>query len=62
MTYPVVRASSDIMVAYDYPAERVPITLIYDRRGKRAYSHLGAMSDAQIAKYVEPLLAQNVHR
>jgi thiol-disulfide isomerase/thioredoxin len=60
MTYPVVRASSDIMVAYDYPAERVPITLIYDRRGKRAHSHLGTMSEAQIAKYVEPLLAQSV--
>lgn len=57
MTYPVVRVSSDILAAFDYPAEKIPITLIYDRRGKRAHSHLGTLSAEQLAKYVEPLLA-----
>lgn len=59
MSYPVVRVSSDILAAFDYPAQQIPITLIYDRRGKRAHSHLGTLSAEQLAQYVEPLLAQN---
>ncbi|HWO21485.1 MAG TPA: TlpA disulfide reductase family protein [Kofleriaceae bacterium] len=59
MSYPVVRVGSDILAAFDYPAEKIPITLIYDRRGKRAHSHLGTLSSEQLAKYIEPLLAQH---
>ena len=34
MTYPVVRASSDIMMSFNYP-DRLPTTLIYDRGGRQ---------------------------
>ena len=57
MSYPVVRANSEILVSYDYP-KALPTTFIYDRRGKRAHAHVGPLRADQLAKYVEPLLAQ----
>jgi thiol-disulfide isomerase/thioredoxin len=57
MAYPVVRASSEILISYDYP-KALPTTFIYDRRGKRAHSHVGPLRADQLAKYLDPLLAQ----
>ena len=59
MSYPVVRASSDILAAFDFPTKRaIPITMIYDRRGKKAHHHVGQLHAEQLARYVDPLLAQ----
>jgi thiol-disulfide isomerase/thioredoxin len=57
MAYPVVRANSEIMVSYDYP-KALPTTFIYDRHGKRAHAHVGPLRAEQLAKLVDPLLAQ----
>lgn len=60
MEYPVVRLNSDIVSSYgaNYPRKGWPTTFIYDRRGQQVVEHPGAMSTAQLAKYIEPLLAQ----
>lgn len=57
MTFPVVRATSDIMSSYEYPAS-LPTTFIYDRGGTRRHVHVGAMRAAKIAELIEPLLGQ----
>ena len=57
MTYPVVRANSDIMVSYSYPGA-LPTTFVYDRGGKQVYSHVGPLRVEQLERLVEPLLAQ----
>lgn len=57
MAYPVVRASSDVLVSYDYP-KALPTTFIYDRQGKRAHYQVGALHADQLVKIVNPLLAQ----
>jgi thiol-disulfide isomerase/thioredoxin len=58
MAYPVVRVNSEIMISYDYP-KALPTTFIYDRRGKRAHYQVGPLHADQLAKLVDPLLAQN---
>jgi hypothetical protein len=60
MEYPVVRLNSDIVTSYgvNYPRKGWPTTFIYDRRGKQVTEHVGAMNTAQLAKYLDPLLAQ----
>jgi len=57
MEYPVVRTNSEIMVSYEYP-KALPTTFIYDRRGKRAHHQVGPLHADQLAKLVDPLLAQ----
>lgn len=47
MTYPVVRGSSDILVAYNYP-ESLPTTFIFDRGGKQIFSKVGGISAEEI--------------
>ena len=60
MEYPVVRLNSDIVASFGakYPPRGWPTTFIYDRRGQQVAENVGAMTSAQLAKYVEPLLAQ----
>jgi thiol-disulfide isomerase/thioredoxin len=58
MSYPVVRANSEIQISYDYP-QSLPTTFIYDRRGKRAHYQVGRLRADQLARLVDPLLAQN---
>ena len=58
MTYPVVRANSDIMVSYSYPGA-LPKTFVYDRSGKQVYSHVGPLRVDQLERLLAPLLAQN---
>jgi len=57
MTYPVVRANSDILVSYSYPGA-LPTTFVYDRGGKQVFSHVGPLRVEQLDKILEPLLAQ----
>jgi thiol-disulfide isomerase/thioredoxin len=57
MSYPVIRANSEILLSYEYP-KALPTTFIYDRRGKRTHSHVGPLRAEQLAKLVEPLLAK----
>jgi thiol-disulfide isomerase/thioredoxin len=58
MTYPVVRANSDLMVSYNYP-EQLPTTLIYDRKGKQVYRHVGVLRESQLDALLGRLVAQN---
>ncbi len=57
MTYPIVRATSDILVAYKYP-EGLPTTFVFDRGGRQAYHHMGPMEESAIARVLEPLVTQ----
>ena len=58
MTYPVVRANSDILVSYNYP-DALPTTFIFDRGGKQVFSHVGPLHEQKLAQILEPLVAQN---
>jgi thiol-disulfide isomerase/thioredoxin len=57
MTYPVVRANSDILVSFSYPGS-LPTTYIFDRTGKQqGRPHIGALHEAQLDHILAPLLA-----
>jgi len=47
MTYPVVRANSDLMVSYNYP-DALPTTFVFDRSGKQVYSHVGPLRESEL--------------
>lgn len=57
MSYPVVRYNSDILFSYGDPPV-LPMTFIYDRRGKLVHRPRGTLHADQLVKLVEPLLAQ----
>lgn len=57
MTYPVIRASSDILLSYNYPGA-LPTTFIYDRSGRRVYDHVGPLKVADLQRVLDPLVAQ----
>jgi cytochrome c biogenesis protein CcmG/thiol:disulfide interchange protein DsbE len=57
MSYPVVRDTTEIRSSYGNP-KNLPTTFIYDRRGKLMHSPRGALHAAQLAKLLDPLLAQ----
>jgi thiol-disulfide isomerase/thioredoxin len=56
MTFPVVRATSDILISYDYPGS-LPTTFIYDRSGRQAYTHVGALSAEKLEQILGPLIS-----
>lgn len=56
MTYPVVRANSDIMIAYSYPGA-LPTTFVFDRSGKQVYSHVGPLRVEQLERLLDPMIA-----
>jgi thiol-disulfide isomerase/thioredoxin len=58
MSFPVIRATSDILVSYEYPAS-LPTTFIFDRGGRQIHSHVGALRAEKLAQMLEPLVAQN---
>jgi thiol-disulfide isomerase/thioredoxin len=60
MTFPVVRANSDILVSYDYPGS-LPTTFIFDRTGHQAHTHVGALSTEKLVAIVDPLLAASAN-
>jgi thiol-disulfide isomerase/thioredoxin len=55
MTYPVVRSTADIMVAYSNP-DRLPTTYVFDRTGKKALSQIGAVGETQLASLFNQLV------
>ncbi|HEY4243473.1 MAG TPA: TlpA disulfide reductase family protein [Kofleriaceae bacterium] len=55
MTYPVVRASSDIMVSYGYP-DALPTTFVFDRGGKQIAQHVGGIHESQLSALLDPLV------
>jgi thiol-disulfide isomerase/thioredoxin len=57
MTYPIIRASSDIMVSYNYP-QALPTTFIYNRSGKRVYTHVGPLAEDQLASLLDQYVAE----
>lgn len=59
MTYPVVRASSDIMMSFNYP-DRLPTTLIYDRGGRQVFSHIGPLREDDLDSLLGRLAAQKI--
>jgi thiol-disulfide isomerase/thioredoxin len=57
MTYPVVRANSDLMTSYNYP-DALPTTFVFDRSGKQVYSHTGALRESDLDSLLGQLVAQ----
>jgi thiol-disulfide isomerase/thioredoxin len=57
MTYPVVRASSDVMVSYNYP-DALPTTFVYDRSGRQVFSHVGPLRESELDSLLGQLVAQ----
>ncbi|MGE0551452.1 MAG: TlpA family protein disulfide reductase [Kofleriaceae bacterium] len=57
MTYPIVRATSDIMVSYQYPGN-LPTTFVFDRGGKQVLAQAGALSERRLEQMIAPLIAQ----
>ena len=57
MTYPVVRANSDLMLSYNYP-EALPTTFVYDRHGKQVFKRIGALQEHDLDSLVARLAAQ----
>jgi thiol-disulfide isomerase/thioredoxin len=59
MTYPVVRANSDLNVAFNYP-QSLPTTFIYDKTGHVVgHPHIGAISAADLSAQLDELVAAN---
>ncbi|HEU0036601.1 MAG TPA: TlpA disulfide reductase family protein [Kofleriaceae bacterium] len=56
MTFPVVRANSDILISYEYPGS-LPTTFVFDRQGRRVTSNVGAMRAEKLTEILDPLLA-----
>ena len=52
MTYPIIRASSDILVSYNYP-QALPTTFIYNRSGKQVYTHVGPLGEDQLGSLLD---------
>jgi len=57
MTFPVVRATSDILVSYDYPGS-LPTTFIFGRDGRQVANHVGALSEQKLHDILAPLIAK----
>ncbi len=58
MTFPVVRATSDILTSYDYPGS-LPTTFVFDRTGHQSHAHVGALSTERLTAIIDPLLSAN---
>jgi len=55
MTYPVVRANSDILLSYNYP-DALPTTFVFDRGGKQVFSKVGPVHEDQLAGLIASLV------
>jgi thiol-disulfide isomerase/thioredoxin len=58
MTYPVVRANSDIMVSYNYP-QNLPTTLVFNRGGKQVFKQIGGVREQQLGQLLDGLVHEN---
>jgi thiol-disulfide isomerase/thioredoxin len=57
VTYPIVRASSDILASFDYP-QGLPTTFVFNRKGKRVYSHVGPLSESAFGALLDQYVAE----
>jgi len=57
MSYPVVRANSDLLVSFNYP-DALPTTFVYDRSGKQVFSHVGPVRERELDALLDQLVAQ----
>ena len=57
MTFPVVRASSDLMVSYNYP-DALPTTFVFGRGGKQVFNRVGALRESELDGLLAQLVAQ----
>jgi thiol-disulfide isomerase/thioredoxin len=58
MSYPIVRVSSDILTAFQYP-QALPTTFVFDKGGHQVGApHLGPVNADQLAQQLSELLAQ----
>ena len=57
LTYPVVKASADILSAFEYP-NALPTTFIYDKRGKLHLFHRGPLEEEQLVAHLDRLLGE----
>jgi thiol-disulfide isomerase/thioredoxin len=55
MTYPVIRKTSDIMLAFAYP-DKYPTTYIFDGNGTQRTWKIGPMSEAELSGVIEKIL------
>lgn len=55
MTYPIVRATSDIMVSFNYP-QALPTTFVFNKKGKQVYSHVGPVTEASLVAQLDQYL------
>jgi hypothetical protein len=46
------------MVSYDYP-DSLPTTVVFDRRGKQVFRHIGALRESDLDSLLGQLVAQN---
>ncbi len=58
MSFPILRANSDVMVAFSYP-QALPTTFVYDRAHRMVgRPHVGAISPSDITATLDELVAQ----
>ncbi len=57
MTYPIVRANSDILVSFNYP-QALPTTFIFNRGGKQVYSHVGPLNQEALGNVLDQYVAE----
>lgn len=56
MSYPVVRKTSEIMLAFAYP-DKYPTTYVFDGQGNQRTWKIGPMSEAELSRIIDQLLA-----
>lgn len=57
MTYPVIPATSENLLAFGYP-EAIPTTFIYDRAGNRHTTRRGALHEQELRDILHALVRQ----
>jgi thiol-disulfide isomerase/thioredoxin len=57
MTYPIVRATRQLMASYEEPSS-LPTTFVYGRGGKQVFSRIGALRERELDSLVAQLVAQ----
>lgn len=57
LTYPVVRANQDVLLAFNYP-DALPTTFVYAKGGKMQLRHVGPLRDADLESIISPLVSK----
>jgi thiol-disulfide isomerase/thioredoxin len=57
MTYPIVRASSDILQSFNYP-DKLPTTFVFGRSGKKEFARVGGVREDEMRRLIDKLAAE----